>query len=104
MDLHSLRKAIDKRQIIWNKHSFERMLERGISRKDGLDVIAKGKVIEDYLDDKPYPSALILGKPGKNALHVVVAFDINNDLCYIITAYYPNDKYFENDFKTRKKK
>jgi len=45
MDEKKLRKAVRKRQIVWNKHSFERMMERGIARKDVLNTIAKGEVI-----------------------------------------------------------
>ncbi len=104
MDEKKLRKAVRQKEIVWNKHTFERMLEREISRKDIIEVILKGEAIEDYPDDKPYSSALIFGKVGKKPMHVVAALDNNNDICYIITAYYPDDKHFEHDYKTRKRK
>ena len=67
-----------------------------------FEVLLNGEIIEDYPLDKPYPSALIFGKPEKTPLHVVAAFDENADICYVVTAYHPDEKYFEKDFKTRK--
>ena len=52
--------------------------------------------------DKPYPSALLLGRIGKSPLHVVAALDENTDICHVITVYHPDDKHFERDSKTRK--
>jgi hypothetical protein len=59
-----------------------------------------GNIIEDYPDDYPFPSALVLeckiGKP----IHVVAG--IGENYLWIITAYYPSLDKWENDFKTRK--
>jgi hypothetical protein len=38
------------------------MFERNISENEVLSVINKGKTIQDYPDDKPYPSKLVLIK------------------------------------------
>lgn len=45
----------------WQRHALERMMERGISRNTVINVLLAGEVIEDYSDDKPFPSALFLG-------------------------------------------
>jgi hypothetical protein len=37
------------------------MFERNISDEVVEKVIKNGKIIKEYLDDKPYPSFLILG-------------------------------------------
>ena len=103
MDLVKLRKAVKIKNINWYKHSLERMMEREIYRENVTEVILKGEVIEDYSEDKPYPSALILGWINKKPLHVVVAWDAEKENCNIITAYYPDLKHFRNDYKTRKK-
>lgn len=102
MNLLKLRKAVSAKRVEWNKHSLERMLEQGISRKLVFEILLEGEEIENYPDDKPYPSALIFWKIEKTPLHVVAAFDEINDICYIITAYHPDEKHFEKDFKTRK--
>lgn len=67
-----------------------------------FEVLLKGEIIEDYPEDKPYPSALLLGTIEETPLHIVAALDEKTDICYIITAYHPDGKHFEKDFKTRK--
>jgi hypothetical protein len=62
-----------------------------------------GEVIEDYPEDRPFPSALFLGFPGGDPLHVVAAFDEMENLVYIITAYIPSRESFLNDYRTRRK-
>jgi len=37
------------------------MMERGISRKIVKKILLSGEIVENYPDDKPYPSALFLG-------------------------------------------
>ncbi|MDP3465379.1 MAG: DUF4258 domain-containing protein [Sulfuricurvum sp.] len=88
-------------QFIWRKHALERMLERSISRNEVIQCAYNGEIIETYPEDFPYPSSLVLQVEGK-ILHIVMA--LNDEECYIITAYRPNLDEFENDFKTRKKR
>jgi len=57
--------------------------------------------IEDYSDDYPYPSCLILGLTiSQKSLHVVVGS--NGQLAKVITAYYPDPDKWDHDLKTRK--
>ena len=89
-------------RIIWTQHCLERMQERDISRADVKNVILTGEIIEEYPDDYPHPSCLIFGYTINNRiLHIVVGCDTIN--IYIITAYYPDTKKFEEDLKTRRK-
>ncbi|HZX35325.1 MAG TPA: DUF4258 domain-containing protein [Thermodesulfobacteriota bacterium] len=59
--------------------------------------------MEDYPDDKPYPSALFLCRIKGEAIHVVVAYDSLTRYCFVITAYKPHEGHFEPDFKTRRR-
>ena len=62
-------------------------------------------IIFQYPKDKPYPSKLVLGWIGddkKKALHVVVAEDIVNNRCIVVTAYWPDENIWLTDFKTKK--
>ena len=68
----------------------------------GLSVLLDGEIIENYPDDFPFPSALILGWIGGRPLHVVVALNEDARMVAIITVYEPSTEYFEPDFKTRK--
>ena len=76
---------------------------RGISREEVLEVLENGEIIQCYDYDKPFPSMLMLGFPGKRPLHLVAAFDEANCMVFVITAYGPDLTIFEPDFKTKKK-
>lgn len=94
--------ALSNGNIIWRKHSLEKMLARGISRAEVLEVLENGETIQRYEYDKPFPSALLLGFPNSRPIHVVVSFSEIQLEIFVITAYEPDLAIFEPDFKTRK--
>ena len=104
MDRDRLLIALKNSCIEWQKHALEQMMERGISRETVKEVLRSGEIIEDYPDDKPYPSGLFLGWVKGEPLHVVAAFDSLTGWCFIITAYKPDLEHFESDYKTRRQK
>jgi hypothetical protein len=79
------------------------MLERGISRKSVKQTIINGELIENYPDDTPFPSALFFEMCQKSPLHVIISYDNQNKMIFVITAYRPDKDHFEADFKTRRK-
>jgi hypothetical protein len=78
------------------------MFQRGISRDDVLSILQEGQVIEDYPDDTPYPSRLLLGRASGRWLHVVVARDIESSSCIVVTTYEPKPVLWSMDFGTRR--
>ena len=101
MEIEKLKKLCSDETIAITQHANRRFNERGISLDDIETAIFSGKIIEEYPDDKPFPSCLILGKSEKNLpLHIVASTD--EEFLYIITAYYPSLEKWENDFMTRK--
>ena len=91
--------SLDK--IAITKHARIRLEERGIHMDDIVMAIGNGEIIKKYADDKPLPSCLILGKSVKDEpLHLVISKD--EEFIYLITAYFPDSKQWEDDFKTRK--
>jgi hypothetical protein len=102
MDRTALKKAIENGRVEWQLHALRRLLVRGISRADVFAVLRSGEQIEDYPDDRPFPSALFLGWMASEPLHVVAAFDSASQWAYIITAYRPDLEHFAPDFKTRR--
>lgn len=94
--------AANRANIELTIHTILRLKERKIKLTEIFDGIENGEIIEQYPNDKYYPSCLILcirvnGEP----LHFVCS--IGNNKVYIITAYVPDLEHWENDFKTRKK-
>jgi len=91
----------DKDNIHMTSHVSDQCRERNIKGKDIINAVFNGEIIEDYPNDYPFPSALIFGHDTHNKiLHVVAG--IGNNKLWIITAYYPDDGWWEDGFKTRK--
>lgn len=100
MQIEALRKiAEDSDHVILTQHSAARLLEH----EDVIAAISGGEIIEQYPDDYPHPSCLILGfSVAEKYLHVVCGTD--GEYLWIITAYYPSTDKWESDYKTRRKK
>lgn len=90
--------------LIFRLHAVERMFERGISTENVRQVIQSGKVIEDYPNDAPFPSCLMLGHVRKKPLHVVLAIDKEANRAIIITVYEPDPIQWEPGFERRRRK
>ena len=68
-----------------------------------LQVLDTGEIIEEYPDDKPYPSCLLLGRTVVNRpLHIVCAPVQAEEKLIIITTYQPDPNRWQPDFKRRK--
>ena len=65
--------------------------------------IAAGEVIEEYPDDAPFPSRLVLGFPGERPIHVVAADEPDSDITHVITAYQPDPEQWDESFRRRRK-
>lgn len=101
INIEILRKLCTDRTIKITQHLFDRLRERGIKYIDVKHCILQGEIIESYPDDYPYPSCLVLGYAVNGSpLHVVAG--IGGGYLWMITAYYPDNKQWESDLKTRK--
>ncbi|NQU63066.1 MAG: DUF4258 domain-containing protein [SAR324 cluster bacterium] len=92
------------KNIKYSNHAIQRMFERSISTVDVSEVIQVGEIINQYPDDKPYPSFLLLGFIETRPIHVLVAVDEELDFCYTITVYIPKPGLWTENFKTKRKK
>lgn len=102
IDINVLRKLCKEEKIYWSMHIVTRLLQRGITQSDVVNAILTGEVIEQYPEDYPNPSCLVLGMSIQNIkIHVVCG--LNQDTVYMITAYIPDTDLWKKDLKTRKK-
>lgn len=93
--------AVDMDNFKITKHMMKRFYERDIKMRFIQNTILNGEIIEQYPNDFPYPSCLILYfLNSQTPIHVCVGFGENK--LWIITAYFPNTIEWEKDFKTRK--
>lgn len=101
LNLEDVRKICTLENIEITMHAAKRLEQRGISIRDVVACITNGEIIEQYPDDYPHPSCLILGL-SINQKHLHVVIGSNLETIWIITAYYPDIKKWELDYKTRK--
>ena len=83
-------------------HAIQRMFQRKIGNEQVRDVLESGEVIENYPDDVPYPSRLVLGWSGRRPVHVVAADNHEGRETIVITVYEPSQTEWEPGFKRRK--
>lgn len=89
-------------KLVFRVHAIQRMFQRQISEEEVRYIVESGEVIEQYPEDTPFPSKLMMGWSGKKPLHVVVADNIIEAELIIITVYEPTLDKWEPDFKRRK--
>lgn len=80
------------------------MFQRRITVEDVRWVVENGETIEEYTDDKPYPSRLILGRVLGRAIHVVIAGDSRPGPMIVVTVYEPDPSLWTADFTKRRKR
>ncbi len=90
-------------KVLTTAHTIKRFMERGICFDDVINGIKTGKIIEQYPNDYPHPSCLILGVDmhGKS-IHICVGTD--DEYLWLITVYYPSEEYWDSSFEIRKEK
>jgi hypothetical protein len=90
-------------KLVFSGHALGRMFERGIAPHEVRSVLERGESIEEYADDKPFPSSLMLGVAAGRTIHVVFAIDRSTSTAHVVTAYVPDPGLWESDFKRRRK-
>ena len=83
-------------------HARKEMLADGISVADIEHVLANGRVIRTYPEDRPYESRLVLGYVQAQPIHIVAADA--PEYTIIVTTYRPDSALWDADYKMRRKK
>jgi hypothetical protein len=90
-------------KIIFRYHAIQRMFQREISELAVTEIIKSGKVLQDYLDDQPYPSCLKLGFFLNRPIHVIIANNTTDNEIIVVTAYEPELDKWEAGFEKRRR-
>ena len=88
-------------KISYRVHALTRMFQRQIGTEDVQFALINGETIEDYPDDKPYPSRLILGWSGHRPIHIVAAYNSSEEEWIVVTVYVPDPAIWSADFRRR---
>lgn len=75
---------------------------RRIDVEDVRDAFRAGETIEQYPDERPYPSRLVLGWSRGRPIHVVAA-QAPNETIIVVTVYEPDLEQWDPAFRTRKR-
>jgi uncharacterized protein DUF4258 len=96
--------CIRRGRVLWTYHVNMRLVGRFIPRETILGTVENLELVEAYPDDKYLPSYLVLGRAGGDALHVLLAVDVEGDDVRVVTAYRPDAGEWHDDLKTRRPK
>ena len=100
LDLERIKKFVEEDNFVISKHARVRMFQRNISTDDIKGIVINGEIIEEYGDDEPCPSTLILGFLENIPYHVVIAEC--EDHVRIVTVYKPEgDKWIRYRIRRR---
>ena len=98
-----IRQKVESDQFEFSRHAVDQSLRRRISVQEVREVIANGEMIEEYPEDKYWPSYLIYGRTARGRpLHVQCSHP-SRSLVKIITLYEPNPARWI-DFRERRSK
>ena len=88
--------------VAFTRHARTRMFQRRIPVADVEAVVRSPEcVVEDYPDDRPFPSRLVLGWVGREPLHVHFAVDAPGGRLIVVTTYRPSPDRWQSDFTRR---
>jgi hypothetical protein len=87
--------------LIFRLHALARMAQRGFDPDDIRKLLEYGRVIEEYPEDLPYPSFLVLLWLRQQPIHIVAANNDSDGETIIITVYEPDALKWNADFTRR---
>ncbi|HEY84187.1 MAG TPA: DUF4258 domain-containing protein [Chloroflexi bacterium] len=104
MKINDIIDAIRAGKIRITDHADEEAQADRLSFDEIFYSVFQGEIIEDYQDDKPYPSCLVYGDTfSENPVHSVWAYNSENQWAVLITVYRP-DPLRWIDWRTRRPK
>jgi len=97
MDIRNTIDAIQTNKVRLTDHADEESEADQLTFDEVCFSVLHGEIIEDYPNDKPYPSCLIHGRSsGADPVHSVWAFNERNHWAVLITVYRPDPKRWVN--------
>ena len=104
MDIEDILDAIRNGRIRITDHADVEALADRLSFDEIVYSVLHGEIIEDYPDDRPYPSCLIYGDtPIGEPVHTVWAYNQETGSAALITTYRPDPARWVN-WRTRRQR
>ena len=103
MTINDIARLCKESKLRWTNHILKRIFQRNIRISDVKSALLKGEIIEQYPDDFPSSSCLVLGyAEAGDPLHIVCGS--NGDELWLITAYYPSLSEWTEGYKQRRQR
>jgi len=84
-------KSIKSKRIRISDHAYEEARNDGLSINKIHQAVVDGEIIEQYSDDRPYPSCLVYGRNEKDEpVHSVWAYNKSTEAAVLVTVYRPD--------------
>ncbi len=104
--LEIVQKCINEDRILYTSHARYEMVAEEFGKiydNEITEAVMNGEIIEIYEDDTPYPSYLLYGETDRSRpIHVVFAYNKDEDMIIIITTYQPTKEKWVG-YKVRRK-
>jgi len=102
MNIEDIIDAIRNKRVRISDHADDEAQADKLSFSEIYFSVLQGEIIEDYPDDKPYPSCLIYGDTfDGDPVHSVWAYNRDNQWTVLITVYRPDPTRWINWRKRR---
>ena len=103
VDIDRISDAVRANRVRVTDHADEEAQSDRLSINDILGSVFQGEVIEEYPNDKPYPSCLVYGRtPRAEPVHTVWAYNEENRWVVLVTVYRPDPERWI-DFRRRRR-
>ena len=90
-NIEAIIEAIRHDRVRITDHADEESHADRLSLDEVFASVLNGEVIEDYPDDRPYPSCLVFGRtPNSEPVHSVWAYNDETGWAVLITVYRPD--------------
>jgi hypothetical protein len=104
MDIDQLVSAIRNSRVKITDHADEEAVDDNLTFEEIYFSVLHGEIIEEYSEDKPYPSCLIMGRTfSSEPIHSVWAYNPETAWGVLVTVYRPSPARWI-DWKVRVKK
>lgn len=104
MDIKTIINTVRNSRVRITDHADEEAFADDLTYEEVCSSVIRGEIIEDYPNDKPYPSCLIFGKNvSGEPIHSVWAYNPKSLWAVLITVYRPDPQRWI-DWKIRVKK
>lgn len=102
MDYEEIKKRIST-HVKFTEHARAAMNSYRVTTDTVLSALDNGEIIEEYENDRPFPSCLVFGKTADSRpLHIVCALPPHVNILIVDTTYIPSEDRWI-DFRRRKR-